>query len=151
MKGCLLCAVAVVTLAWVWVLSFFFFFQAEDGIRDIGVTGVQTCALPIYHRTRLARSLGHHPPLAGRLGEAAGAHGGGGLRTRRIFPNHAQTPGRIRRLPDPRLDGDLDRHGRWRPWVVAGTRGHGAQSHLRLPAETPQRSEELRGRARRRL
>src|SRR5947209_16459410 len=26
---------------------FCFFFQAEDGIRDIGVTGVQTCALPI--------------------------------------------------------------------------------------------------------
>src|SRR3712207_7545296 len=29
---------------------FFFFFQAEDGIRDIGVTGVQTCALPIFPR-----------------------------------------------------------------------------------------------------
>src|SRR5258707_786886 len=29
------------------VCFFFFFFQAEDGIRDIGVTGVQTCALPI--------------------------------------------------------------------------------------------------------
>src|SRR3712207_7305203 len=28
----------------------FFFFQAEDGIRDIGVTGVQTCALPIFDR-----------------------------------------------------------------------------------------------------
>src|SRR3712207_9001726 len=28
----------------------FFFFQAEDGIRDIGVTGVQTCALPICER-----------------------------------------------------------------------------------------------------
>src|SRR5439155_9131707 len=27
---------------------FFFFFQAEDGIRDGHVTGVQTCALPIY-------------------------------------------------------------------------------------------------------
>src|SRR5438445_12889905 len=27
-----------------------FFFQAEDGIRDIGVTGVQTCALPICVR-----------------------------------------------------------------------------------------------------
>src|SRR5256885_8493636 len=26
----------------------FFFFQAEDGIRDYKVTGVQTCALPIY-------------------------------------------------------------------------------------------------------
>src|SRR5256884_3715779 len=25
-----------------------FFFQAEDGIRDVAVTGVQTCALPIY-------------------------------------------------------------------------------------------------------
>ena len=28
--------------------GFFFFFQTEDGIRGIGVTGVQTCALPIY-------------------------------------------------------------------------------------------------------
>src|SRR5947209_7310399 len=28
-------------------VCYFFFFQAEDGIRDIGVTGVQTCALPI--------------------------------------------------------------------------------------------------------
>src|SRR5260370_22888030 len=27
---------------------FFFFFQAEDGIRDSSVTGVQTCALPIF-------------------------------------------------------------------------------------------------------
>src|SRR5256886_4364662 len=30
------------------VSSFFFFFQAEDGIRDLTVTGVQTCALPIW-------------------------------------------------------------------------------------------------------
>src|SRR5712664_3891698 len=30
-----------------FVFSFFFFFQAEDGIRDLIVTGVQTCALPI--------------------------------------------------------------------------------------------------------
>src|SRR5690606_40746125 len=29
------------------ILLFFFFFQAEDGIRDFHVTGVQTCALPI--------------------------------------------------------------------------------------------------------
>src|SRR5690606_40958057 len=28
----------------------FFFFQAEDGIRDFHVTGVQTCALPIYRQ-----------------------------------------------------------------------------------------------------
>src|SRR2546430_16034223 len=31
-------------------LIFFFFFQAEDGIRDLTVTGVQTCALPISGR-----------------------------------------------------------------------------------------------------
>src|SRR5438874_7869809 len=29
-------------------VQFFFFFQAEDGIRDLYVTGVQTCALPIF-------------------------------------------------------------------------------------------------------
>src|SRR5438874_7210958 len=29
---------------------YFFFFQAEDGIRDLYVTGVQTCALPISSR-----------------------------------------------------------------------------------------------------
>src|SRR5690348_17479098 len=32
------------------VFVFFFFFQAEDGIRDGRVTGVQTCALPIWSR-----------------------------------------------------------------------------------------------------
>src|SRR2546430_5179624 len=31
----------------------FFFFQAEDGIRDLTVTGVQTCALPISHPLRI--------------------------------------------------------------------------------------------------
>src|SRR3712207_9190539 len=35
----------------------FFFFQAEDGIRDIGVTGVQTCALPILGERLLERLL----------------------------------------------------------------------------------------------
>src|SRR5882757_10331555 len=39
--------------------SYFFFFQAEDGIRDIGVTGVQTCALPIFPPRRT-------PPAAAR-------------------------------------------------------------------------------------
>src|SRR3989449_7127624 len=32
------------------IFLFFFFFQAEDGIRDVAVTGVQTCALPISRR-----------------------------------------------------------------------------------------------------
>src|SRR5690606_40308557 len=36
----------------------FFFFQAEDGIRDFHVTGVQTCALPILRRTLSRRRVG---------------------------------------------------------------------------------------------
>src|SRR5699024_11264801 len=34
-----------------YVTFIFFFFQAEDGIRDRNVTGVQTCALPISRRS----------------------------------------------------------------------------------------------------
>src|SRR5256886_950392 len=62
------------------VYIFFFFFQAEDGIRDLTVTGVQTCALPISPRhTRVPR----HPSgleaarqaLALRLGSWPGGRG----------------------------------------------------------------------------
>src|SRR5260370_29619191 len=53
-------------------LFVFFFFQAEDGIRDSSVTGVQTCALPIFEERlvdrdvlvggkALARDDFHHP------------------------------------------------------------------------------------------
>ena len=38
---------------------FFFFFQAEDGIRDRNVTGVQTCALPILDDKMLLCQLSH--------------------------------------------------------------------------------------------
>src|SRR2546430_6066567 len=40
----------------------FFFFQAEDGIRDLTVTGVQTCALPISQQSSV--------PVVGFLGGA---------------------------------------------------------------------------------
>src|SRR5256884_5310402 len=56
---------------------FFFFFQAEDGIRDVAVTGVQTCALPICRRescgsrSASAQSLEHSP-------RGARVNGGGG-------------------------------------------------------------------------
>src|SRR3712207_5792601 len=43
---------------------FFFFFQAEDGIRDIGVTGVQTCALPITSPIRRQRTRTPSGPQA---------------------------------------------------------------------------------------
>src|SRR5207245_3266031 len=38
------CILLLCSFGWLFV---FFFFQAEDGIRDATVTGVQTCALPI--------------------------------------------------------------------------------------------------------
>src|SRR5256885_8598783 len=46
-----------------WINLFFFFFKAEDGIRDYKVTGVQTCALPISLPDRAARAV---PGPAGR-------------------------------------------------------------------------------------
>src|SRR2546422_10166242 len=61
-----------------------FFFQAEDGIRDVAVTGVQTCALPIFGSTSLLQrrmSVGYgraariidQLELAGILGPANGS------------------------------------------------------------------------------
>src|SRR6266436_7290764 len=47
-----------------------FFFQAEDGIRDVAVTGVQTCALPIS--SILWRSADQAPEAADVLGITAG-------------------------------------------------------------------------------
>src|SRR2546421_7709948 len=60
---------------WTTPSSPFFFFQAEDGIRDLIVTGVQTCALPIYpdfvaqSRECLATSLDARAVALRRLGE----------------------------------------------------------------------------------
>src|SRR5206468_8903931 len=52
---------------------FFFFFQAEDGIRDLIVTGVQTCALPIFRfQTNMFR-----PCLFATRGAAGGRWGHG--------------------------------------------------------------------------
>src|SRR2546426_2973110 len=50
----------------IFLCLFFFFFQAEDGIRDYKVTGVQTCALPISQRR------GRYPRRRGRARVARG-------------------------------------------------------------------------------
>src|SRR2546430_9020538 len=52
-------------VCWSILFQFCFFFQAEDGIRDLTVTGVQTCALPIF----LHQALGAR---AGDIGVALG-------------------------------------------------------------------------------
>src|SRR5262249_60057576 len=48
----------VLVLVWCMLLLYrrFFFFQAEDGIRDWSVTGVQTCALPISRSSPTLKS-----------------------------------------------------------------------------------------------
>src|SRR2546429_5591580 len=53
-----------------------FFLQAEDGIRDVAVTGAQTCALPISPSAQARRNTpcgadGHWPPGKGAGGMAA--------------------------------------------------------------------------------
>src|SRR2546429_768212 len=53
------------------LIFFFFFFQAEDGIRDVAVTGVQTCALPIWMVFALIRRRWAKGPLA-RSGQPPG-------------------------------------------------------------------------------
>src|SRR5205809_5769126 len=53
----------------VFCLFFFFFFQAEDGIRDVAVTGVQTCALPIWPSTT-RRAVGAIALTGSRRGAA---------------------------------------------------------------------------------
>src|SRR5439155_11327165 len=63
---------------------FFFFFQAEDGIRDGHVTGVQTCALPISALRARAHGRGQDAVLQGPRLRDVQLHGderpGGGLR-----------------------------------------------------------------------
>src|SRR2546429_1420615 len=72
----------------------FFFFQAEDGIRDVAVTGVQTCALPIspfparpsiHRRPRPDHRCRSPPPPGWRLPSPRSAYA---LWRRRKFPRN---------------------------------------------------------------
>src|SRR2546427_8983034 len=72
---------------------FFFFFQAEDGIRDLTVTGVQTCALPISRLEPVGRLARRGPELALRADVAA----------RRLWAALSLLPGRERRVARSRV------------------------------------------------
>src|SRR2546429_2469214 len=96
----------------------FFFFQAEDGIRDVAVTGVQTCALPIFQTTeqRLAvarferieaaivdqsrQQVEHRQATAGTLGNQAVQLFGGVPRLGRSEERRVGEEGRSRWSPD---------------------------------------------------
>src|SRR5690606_40688904 len=84
--------------------------QAEDGIRDFHVTGVQTCALPIYaliRRTALESINGYQPGLAEDLAtslqlQAAGWHS--------VYVPHPLAPG----LAPPDLAAWFVQQFKWR-------------------------------------
>src|SRR5260370_26703050 len=97
------------SLVLLYFTFFFFFFQAEDGIRDSSVTGVQTCALPIFeHRVRrlldaLAQAVEPRPggelprvkplrPFDLTLGIGQAAEQNFGKRVRRIGGNQQHRP-----------------------------------------------------------
>src|SRR2546421_777071 len=75
---------------------FFFFFQAEDGIRDLIVTGVQTCALPISLRVSSALSeKGAYPgEYDDALLQSRELVGGEGRVGRHVCPRHRGQVGR---------------------------------------------------------
>src|SRR5207244_9134428 len=62
----LVCVFFFLFLVFCFYLCFFFFFQAEDGIRDDLVTGVQTYALPISFLARRSSSGRRLAPSPGR-------------------------------------------------------------------------------------
>src|SRR5258706_8991777 len=88
-------------------LLFFFFFQAEDGIRDWSVTGVQTCALPISRENALA-AVGALRRRGDRSGAVRGARirASGERRRRRYNAVPAHGPARARPAPANRGAGE---------------------------------------------
>src|SRR2546421_7632381 len=95
----------------------FFFFQAEDGIRDLIVTGVQTCALPICP-TREEAGGTRWKRSAARPGSACRAPltsaGGRPRRSARERPRRDQSPA-ARRGSEERRGGEECR-SRWSPY-----------------------------------
>src|SRR3989454_6012738 len=83
-------------------ILYFFFFQAEDGIRDYKVTGVQTCALPIFLREHQVH-----------LGEGRGA-GGGDRRVRRPRERGGAPLGVAHRSEERRVGKEC--RSRWSPY-----------------------------------
>src|SRR5256885_11048200 len=73
----------------VWLSMSLFFFQAEDGIRDYKVTGVQTCALPILHLRSVPAGQGDRPDRRGGIEAAHGNRFDAGGTGRSPPPRHA--------------------------------------------------------------
>src|SRR5690554_6114222 len=68
------------------MMFYIFFFQAEDGIRDADVTGVQTCALPIWCDIRPGRKATDSSPI---IRSAAGNGSGTTTADKPVMPLHS--------------------------------------------------------------
>src|SRR3712207_8949488 len=95
------------------LLFFFFFFKEEDGIRDFGVTGFQTCALPIFPRP--LSSAARHPGSAPPARRAAPRPGS---RTRREAPRPPERGLRPAGLPERSEERRVGKEcrSRWSPY-----------------------------------
>src|SRR5437867_9369943 len=97
------------------VFFFLFFFQAEDGIRDRTVTGVQTCALPISAPAPTVSA----PPAAALAPEPLPVAAPEPLRVAAPHPVHVAAPGRVA-APEPARARSEERRvgkeGRARGW-----------------------------------
>src|SRR2546426_7291697 len=124
---------------------FFFFFQAEDGIRDYKVTGVQTCALPISSRLCRYRGL----PAASHPVSPANSRGAG-LRPNLPFPapraatatvpRRAEAGPRSVRAARPALRGSAF------PRAGAPPQSSNARDAIRRPLPSPARATDRAGR-----
>src|SRR5256885_2858174 len=99
---------------------FFFFFQAEDGIRDYKVTGVQTCALPICHSPGGPAEAARRAGPAPRGDPERDSRVGGWQARRRGGCRDRSAPGRGRADHGPARDRERAGGG-----VHHGTRGDG--------------------------
>src|SRR5256884_2439307 len=139
---------AVVSTAWrccssqsLRVRSVFFFFQAEDGIRDVAVTGVQTCALPIFR----GAPEGHQSPGRRR---ARGAREPAPRRHRAARPHGAPALDALRR---DAVALECVGNGQGRPRGAGGRaavlRGQGPEGSLRPDGESSDRARDRRSAA----
>src|SRR2546430_6525675 len=126
--GCVVCGVVVivytsaaltfcpifVSVDSAFVFCFFFFFQAEDGIRDLTVTGVQTCALPIFAQAFAATSSSPSPSSGSPAKIVAQSRSGSSF-IRSVTNSHAySTAPSLKRSEERRVGKEC--RSRWSPY-----------------------------------
>src|SRR6266511_4948294 len=131
------------------LIFFFFFFQAEDGIRDFHVTGVQTCALPIScagrrHIDGWSRAeVPTGPPTAGAGGRSGGiergaaGEGAGGLSLSTCAPSADGDADALNGVVGVAADVPLRLQRLLVAGGVARTAGERVLARRRVPVERP--------------